>query len=186
MNASTNTRAGKISSPPATSEISRWSRTAYAVLLAAALLWTLGIFVAPALHASGNDAGALISRLFYAPVCHQQVERSFAVFSWPLSVCHRCSAIYVAFTLVLLAFPFLRRFPFFVSLPLSRLAIFILPMLLDYVLDVLGLWNNSGISRAISGSVAGAGLAIFVLPAWMEFWTARKRHHTADHKEVAE
>ncbi len=163
----------------------RWSTTAYVLLLAAALSWNAGFFAAPLLHGAGYDEVAIFGRLFYAPVCHQDAARSFALFGWPLSVCHRCSAIYLSFTAVLLMYPFLRRRPFFVSLPLSRLAIFILPMLLDYVLDVFGLWNNSALSRAVSGSIAGAGLALFTVPAWMEVWTLRKRHHDEDHKEVA-
>lgn len=59
-------------------------------------------------------------------------------------------------------------------------------MLLDYVLDVLGMWNNGAISRSVSGSIAGAGLALFTIPAWMEAWTARKRHHDEEYTEVAE
>jgi uncharacterized membrane protein len=162
----------------------RWSRAGYLTLLAASLLWTGGFFAAPLLHGSGHDDIAIFSRLFYAPVCHQDAARSFMLLDWPLSVCHRCSSIYLAFTVVLLAYPLLRRRHFFVSLPLSRLAIFMLPMLLDYVLDVLGVWNNGALSRALSGSIAGAGLAVFTIPAWMEAWTARRHHHDEDHREV--
>lgn len=164
----------------------RWSRPAYLIFLAAALLWTGGFFLAPLLHAGGHDEIAIFGRLFYAPVCHQDAARSFYLEGWPLSVCHRCSSIYIAFTAVLAAYPWLRRFTFFVSLPLSRLAIFIVPMLLDYMLDVAGVWTNGALSRSISGAVAGAGLAVFTVPAWMELWTARSRHHHDDHREVAE
>ena len=163
----------------------RWSATGYLILLAAALLWNIGFFAAPLLHGAGHDEIAIFGRMIYAPVCHQDAARSFALFGWPLSVCHRCSAIYLSFTAMLLLFPLLRHRPFFVSLPLSRLAIFILPMLLDYVLDVFGLWSNSALSRAVSGSLAGTGLAVFTIPAWMEVWTLRKRHHDVDHEEVA-
>lgn len=95
-----------------------------------------------------------------------------------MSVCQRCSSIYAAFTLTVLFFPLLRYTRFFHSLALPRLAIFILPMLLDYLLDVAGAWNNSPVSRAISGGIAGAGLACFVVPAWMELWTSRKRRYS--------
>jgi uncharacterized membrane protein len=162
----------------------RWSAGGYLLLLLAALLWSGGFFTAPLLHAAGHDELAIFSRMFYAPVCHQEAARSYALFDWPLSVCHRCSAIYLSFTAVLLFYPALRRFSFFHSLPLSRLAIFILPMVLDYVLDVLGLWSNGAMSRTISGIVAGSGLAVFTIPAWMEVWTQRKRHHNSDHREV--
>ena len=148
-----------------------WSRAGYIVLLGIALLWTVGIAAAPLLHQGGCGREAVFARWFFSPICHQDVARSFALFDWPLSVCQRCSAIYSAFTLTVLAFPWLRRLRFFHTLALPRLAIFILPMLLDYMLDVAGVWNNSPVSRAVSGSIAGAGLACFVVPAWMELWT---------------
>ena len=153
----------------------RWSWSGYAVLTVLAVLWTAGLFAAPAAHAGGHDETAILTRFFYAPICHQDTARSFWIWHWPLSVCHRCSGIYVSFTFMLLLFPALRRNRLFVSFSLPRLAIFIFPLLLDYVLDVLGVWQNSPSSRAISGMAAGAGLALFTVPAWMEFWTAWRK-----------
>ncbi len=153
----------------------RWSWSGYAVLTVLALLWTGGLFVAPVSHAAGHDETAVLTRLFYAPICHQDTARSFWLWNWPLSVCHRCSGIYAAFTVTLLLLPLMRRTRLFDSFSLPRLAIFILPLLLDYMLDVLGVWQNSPSSRAISGIAAGAGLALFTLPAWMEFWTAWRK-----------
>lgn len=141
------------------------------------------MFLAPVMHAAGNDGAALLSRLFYAPVCHQDTARSFFLFGWPLSVCHRCSSIYVSFTAVVLLFPLLRRARVFRSLALSGLAIFIVPMILDYALDVLGVWHNSPLSRGISGMIAGAGLAVFTVPAWMELWPAGDRRIATTHTE---
>jgi hypothetical protein len=57
-------------------------------------------------------------------------------------------------------------------------------MVLDYALDVLGVWSNGAMSRTISGAIAGSGLAVFTVPAWMELWTQRKRHPKSDHREV--
>ncbi|MBE0642967.1 MAG: DUF2085 domain-containing protein [Bacteroidetes bacterium] len=164
----------------------RWSWSGYVVLTTLAALWTAGLFAASAAHAGGYDEAAILTRLFYAPVCHQDIARSFSLWNWPLSVCHRCSGIYLSFTLTLFAFPMLRRWRLFDSFSLPRLAIFILPLLLDYVLDVLGVWQNSPSSRAISGLVAGAGLALFTLPAWMEFWTAWRDRSILQSGEVCE
>jgi len=163
----------------------RWSSRGYAVLLFLSLLWIAGFFLPSFLHVFGRTDAALISRLVYSPVCHQDAARSFTLFDWPLSVCHRCAAIYLSFAAVLLLFPLLRRSRLFDSLALSRLAIFIVPMILDYVLDVFGIWHNSAVSRSISGIIAGAGLALFTVPAWMELWTLRGRSISHTHTEAA-
>ncbi len=161
----------------------RWSSRGYAVLLTVSLAWTAGLFLAPLFHHLGNDTAAILGRVFYAPICHQDEARSFVLFGWPLSVCHRCSAIYLSFTAVVLLFPLIRRARIFHSLALPGLAIFIVPMILDYVFDVLGVWNNSALSRGMSGMIAGAGLAVFIVPAWMELWTAKRRRISHMHTE---
>ncbi|MBN1447986.1 MAG: DUF2085 domain-containing protein [Bacteroidetes bacterium] len=163
----------------------RWSLRGYAVLLFLALAWIAGFLLPSFLHAVGHTDIALIGRLIYSPVCHQDAGRSFMLFDWPLSVCHRCTSIYLSFTAVLLLYPVLKRIRFFHSLALSRLAIFIVPMILDYVFDVLGVWHNSALSRSISGVIAGAGLAVFTVPAWMELWAARDRSISHTHTEAA-
>ncbi len=161
----------------------RWSWSGYAVLTALAAMWTAGTFAPPLAHWLGGDETAILARLFFSPVCHQDTARSFMLGEWPMGVCHRCTGIYLSFTLMLFVFPLLRRWRLFDSLSVPRLAIFTLPLLLDYVLDVLGFWRNSPASRSVSGIVAGAGLALFTLPAWLEFWTAwRGRNHPITHQ----
>lgn len=161
----------------------RWSSRGYAVLLILSLGWTGGIFLSPFLHHLGNDTAAIFGRIFHAPICHQDEARSFFLFGWPLSVCHRCSAIYGGFTVVVLLFPLIRHARIFHSLALPGLTIFIVPMLLDYVLDVFGVWSNSALTRGISGMMAGAGLAVFIVPAWMELWPAKRRRISHTHTE---
>lgn len=158
----------------------RWSWSAYALLTSLAVLWSAGIFSASIAHLGGWDGLAFASRLFYSPICHQDTARSFMLGGWPLNTCHRCSGIYLSFTAMLLILPLFRRRLMRHSISARRLAIFVLPLLLDYALDVLGVWRNSALSRLLSGAAAGAGLALVILPAWMEVWTARRRrgiHH---------
>ena len=148
-----------------------WSRSGYATLLLMSLLWVAGILASPLLfHVQKPVAGTGI-RMLYSPVCHQDVQRTHHVFHWPMAVCHRCSGVYFSFTLVVLFFPLLKRWRFLASFSVRRSAIFILPMFLDYMLDVAGVWVNSPISRTVSGSIAGIGLAFFTIPAWMEAWS---------------
>jgi len=135
------------------------------VLTVASLLWTAGTMAAPFLAASGHPLAALAAKWIYAPFCHQQLSRSLSLFGFPVSVCHRCLAIYVSFTLVLLLSGMLVRGRGF-----SRLALlcFLLPMLSDFLFDVAGLWTNTPVTRMASGVVAGIGLAYFLVPAMRE------------------
>jgi uncharacterized membrane protein len=163
----------------------QWSYLAYALLTIPALLWTFGLFAAPMTHACGRDDVALLSRLLYSPVCHQDVSRSFHVDAWPMNVCHRCTGIYLAFTGVLLLFPLLRRLRVFRAFSFPMLLLFLLPMLLDYMLDVAGIWQNSAFSRVSSGILIGGGLALFTVPAWMELWTSRRNRSFKESREVS-
>jgi uncharacterized membrane protein len=146
------------------------SRSGYRVLLLAAVIWTAGTAAAPLLHHSDAQVSALAARLFYAPVCHQDAARSFHFFGYPLSVCNRCGGIYFMFTLTVALFPFFQKRFRAASFSPLRGAIFIVPMLLDYMLDVAGVWTNDALTRAITGGIGGAGLALLVVPAWTEAW----------------
>ncbi|MCZ7556721.1 MAG: DUF2085 domain-containing protein [Bacteroidia bacterium] len=145
-------------------------RNGYGVLLVASLLWTVGTVAAPILHHHHADTSALAARLFYAPVCHQDAPRSQHLFGYPISVCHRCGGIYLAFTLTVALFPFFRGRFRAASFSPVRGAIFIVPMFLDYMLDVAGVWTNDALTRTVTGFIGGSGLALFVVPAWTEAW----------------
>ncbi|MBR9977082.1 MAG: DUF2085 domain-containing protein [Bacteroidetes bacterium] len=163
----------------------RWSWLAYLLLTIPALLWITGLFLAPVTHACGRDDVAILSRLFFSPVCHQDVARTFHPFAWPMNVCHRCSGIYLAFTGILLLFPFLRQTRMFRSFSFPMLLLLLVPLLLDYILDVLGIWVNSPFSRVASGVLVGGGLALFIVPAWMEMWTSWRNPSPNESREVS-
>lgn len=59
-----------------------------------ALAFTAGTFLAPLLIGADGPWGGLL-RLAYAPVCHQQPERSLAVGDGYQAVCARCSGLYL-------------------------------------------------------------------------------------------
>ncbi|MBL0176168.1 MAG: DUF2085 domain-containing protein [Ignavibacteria bacterium] len=134
-------------------------------LAAAAVLWTGGTLAAPLFAATGHPLAAAASRLLYAPLCHQDAARSFAILGVPLSVCHRCEAVYIAFTVTVLA-SFLPARARALSLPM--LTLLLLPMLLDVAFDMLGLRTNTDVTRVATGALAGIGLALFIVPAARE------------------
>jgi uncharacterized membrane protein len=151
-----------VSPPPALSALTP-------MLAIGSLLWTGGVFLSPLLLTHGHETAGVLARVFYGPVCHQVVARSFSCWGAPLAVCQRCVSIYATFTLTVMVWMARaytgrgwRRFS------LSAAVVFLLPMLMDYVCDVLGIWHNSPISRAVSGAAAGTGLGLLLAPAWNE------------------
>jgi uncharacterized membrane protein len=127
-----------------------------------ALVFLAGIFVVPAIEARGVP-GANLPRLLYAPLCHQNPSRSLTLDAHPLTVCSRCTGLYLggaAGLLVALAYVFGRRKaprPFW-------LAVAIAPTIVDAVLPRFGLPALSNVPRLLlavpAGLLAGVFLAI--------------------------
>lgn len=116
--------------------------------------------IAPAyLAAHGELLWSALARRGFAAVCHQIPTRSFYLWGYPLAVCARCSGIYSGMLLGLVVYPVVRALAR-VDLPPRRYLIAALvPMGIDFLLD------NNHLSRFITGAVAGAGLAFYLLPA---------------------
>jgi len=133
-------------------------------------LWCAGIVAAPVLHADhgfgGNVSTALYS--FFARVCHQIDQRSFHLEGEKLAVCARCSSLYLAFWLSLLAYPLtvgLRR----QGAPARHwLLLAVVPMLVDVSLNLFGVHGSTLLTRAVSGAILGAVLPPYVVPALLD------------------
>jgi uncharacterized membrane protein len=97
--------------------------------------------------------------LFFAPVCHQDPGRSFHLAGHALAVCHRCSGIYLGLFLGSL-FPFSGHIELLSG---ARRRILVLaacsPLILDFALPYLGIWENTPWSRLSTGLIFGSVLA---------------------------
>jgi uncharacterized membrane protein len=63
-----------------------------------AMLWTAGIVVVPFIERSGGETAATtagLARFAYSPVCHQIPQRSLVLGGQPLTVCARCTGLYL-------------------------------------------------------------------------------------------
>ena len=135
-------------------------------------LMVLGVVVAAPLAA---HQGSPLAGWLYLPfhsVCHQMGERSFHLMGHALAVCHRCTGLYVGFTIGLMVLPFLgaaRRFFFSHPRILLLLAV---PMALDVFL-----WQNVPASRVATGFVAAFPFGIF---AWAAGTQLTQRHRTLE------
>jgi uncharacterized membrane protein len=146
------------------------------VLAGGALFWSAGIFVPAVLHSLGlGGPMAVLARLVYAPLCHQLPSRSFAIDGVPLSVCARCTAIYLTFAAVAVVFVFSSRLRGFHAFRVAPLVACLLPMLLDVACDALGVRTSDVWSRIATGSCAGTGLGLFVVSGWLEAWREFRR-----------
>jgi uncharacterized membrane protein len=127
------------------------------------VLWL--VVLAPWLRSRGLFLWAQAVYQLFGAACHQIPERSFHFRGFPLAVCARCVGMYVGAAAGLLAYPLLRR-------PLARtdapprawLLLAALPTSLDFLLGVLGFWENTHASRFSTALLLGAASAFFIMP----------------------
>lgn len=151
-----------------------WAATA----LAAAVGLGLAV-LAPWLAARGSGTAARTVYALFSPVCHQLPGRCFALFGRPMAVCGRCLGIYAGFAAGALVYPFVRGFrP--AALPSARVfALAILPMAVDGLAGVTGLWRSPIGVRAATGLVWGALLPYYFVPGVADALAARRRRQAA-------
>ena len=143
------------------------NKRTYAILISLVALWCGGIVLAPILRSTFPGASSFLYSL-YAPICHQIDARSFHVFDEKLGVCIRCSSIYLGFFLSLLAYPLFQRLSS-PSIPMRRwIAIAVVPMAIDVLLNVTGVYHSTALTRTISGALFGAILPFYIVPPLME------------------
>ncbi|MEI7907848.1 MAG: DUF2085 domain-containing protein [Bacteroidota bacterium] len=129
------------------------------ILIIFVVVWCLGLIAAPLLY--DQTLSKIIYR-FYSVVCHQFDSRSFHIYGKPFAVCIRCTSIYAGF---LLALCFVRLIPELRSKKFNTwllLSVFSIPMLIDGSLSMLSIINYSMLSRIITGSLFGIGMALLM------------------------
>jgi uncharacterized membrane protein len=108
----------------------------------------------PWLMSNLPELGTAIA-LFFSQLCHQDSNRSFALAGVPLPVCARCLALYLGGFVGIAACPLLRFIPTS-RRRITRLLVIALGLLvLDAGLDMAGLWNNTPVTRSLTGALFG-------------------------------
>jgi len=136
----------------------------YAALMALSVLWMALILVAPWLVAERHFMASTIIYQGFSAVCHQIPERSFYFHGYPMGVCSRCASIYAGFVIGLLLYPFLRDLREDAFPPRWILIFAAIPTVIDFTGGALGLFANTFLSRALTGSLFGAVAAFYVTP----------------------
>jgi uncharacterized membrane protein len=149
--------------------------TVFAATVAGTALWLGAIILAPWLAGRGADGAARFLYAVFAPTCHQIPERCFALGGHPLAVCGRCLGVYAGFAAGLASYPFIRGFS---RLALPRPKVFIasiLPLAVDGVAGVLGLWRSPIEVRFLTGLAWGTVLPFYFVTGVADLVLTRGR-----------
>ena len=129
-----------------------------------ALLLVAMILAAPLALANGQAIFGLIIYQAFSYVCHQIPERSLFIAGHPLAVCSRCAGIYVGFATAILLYPLIKSLRDVETPQRKWLLIGALPLALDFILGLLGIWQNTDLSRFATGTLLGAVAVFYVMP----------------------
>jgi len=144
-----------------------WSIT---VLLSGTIL--AGIFLAPWRQARWPAISGFIYAL-YSPLCHQQPLRSYFLAGQQLAVCSRCSGIYAGFFLSTLLYPLWRKkLKIWAEARPALIIILAMPLGLDFLLNLLSLWDSPLVIKTITGLVWSSCLPFFWFKALQELGPA--------------
>jgi uncharacterized membrane protein len=140
---------------------------AWGVAAAIVFLWVGAIVLAPVAFDYGWGIGSTIYS-FFSYICHQMPGRSLHLDGHPLAVCTRCSGVYFGLLAGLLVYPLWRRIDNVEPLPRIWLFLSLVPMGIDFSLKFLGIWDNTHLSRFLTGIILGAACATYIVPAVVE------------------
>lgn len=138
-------------------------------LVAALCLIILGMITgAPLALAHGHNSSALVIYGAFSHLCHQIPDRSFFIAGHQFAVCARCTGLYAGFTVATLCYPLLR--------PLRRtdtpqrkwLFMAAAPLVVDFALGYFGVWENTHLSRFVTGALLGSVAVSYVMPGFID------------------
>ena len=145
-------------------QTSRRSVIVWAATAALTLLFVSLIVIAPVALAHGHDSMALVIYNSFSKFCHQIPERSFYLDGHPFAVCARCTGIYFGFAAGVLCYPLVRSLKRGEAPARQWLVIALVPTAFDFALDFFGVWQNTHLSRSLTGALLGAVTAFYVVP----------------------
>jgi uncharacterized membrane protein len=140
----------------------------WGVGLTIAGLWLALILAAPIAKANGLVGVSSPLYTFFGYLCHQLDGRSFHVEGEKFAVCSRCFGVYAGIVIAFIAYPFWRRIESIEPLPKFWLFAACIPAAIDWSLTVFGIWENTYLSRAVTGGLLGFACGTFIVPSIVE------------------
>lgn len=139
------------------------------------LLFVSLIIIAPLAQATHHNRLALTIYQSFSLMCHQIPERSFFIAGHKFAVCARCTGLYFGFAAILLAYPLFRSLRSTSAPPRKWLFIAAFPLLIDFSLTFVGLWENTHTTRLVTGLLLGGVTVLYVMPGLSELSLRRKQ-----------
>ena len=136
--------------------------------LAAVFIWVFAIVAAPIAKANGILALSAPLYHFFGFICHQISERSFHVEDEKFAVCSRCFGVYFGLLFGFVIYPLWRNIDEIEPLARFWLFLSLIPITVDWSLTIFGIWENTHLTRFITGLILGAACATFIVPALVE------------------
>lgn len=153
--------------------VAQMRRQAFLVWSVAALLigfWVFIILLAPLAEANNLRSISFPLYKFFGFLCHQIPARSFHFYEHSFAVCSRCFGVYFGLFVGFIVYPFFRRLEEIE--PLSRVWLFLamIPVGVDWLLGFFEIWENTHLSRFLTGAILGLACAVFIIPALVEIF----------------
>ena len=146
------------------------------------LLIALGLFAlviaAPWLAAHEHPLLAALIYQAFSPLCHQTPSRSFVLEGAPFAVCARCTGVYLGLAIGIMSYPVWRRIETQTMPSRVWLLIGLAPLALDGASGAIGIFSSPPGVRALTGVLAGAVLASFMLPGFVSILMSKQLQAT--------
>ena len=147
----------------------------WTISLLVVFVWVFAILLAPIAKANNFENISAPIYTFFSIICHQIDSRSFHVENHQFAVCSRCFGVYFGLFFGFLIYPLIRKVDEIEPLPRFWLFLAMIPIGIDWSLGVFGIWENTHLSRFITGMILGAACAIFIVPALVEIFRYLKK-----------
>jgi len=155
------------------------------VLFCLSAVWLTLIIAPPLLKQAGLASAAADLYYPFGFICHQISERSFHIHDDKLAVCARCFGVYLGVLLGFLFYPFFRSLNDIRPMPKVWLFLACIPVAVDWGLTFFGIWENTHLSRFLTGAILGGACAVYILPALVEITYFIKRRKKKTPAEFA-
>jgi len=130
--------------------------------------WNSLILLAPIARADGFTNLSSTLYTFFGFICHQIPARSFYIDGEPFGVCSRCFGVYFGLVFGYLIYPFWRQIDEVEPIPRVWLFLSLVPIGVDWSLTFVGIWENTFLSRFVTGLILGVACATYIVPATVE------------------
>ena len=129
----------------------------------------VGLIVAAPL-AKGDGYPVLAAAIYkgFSYLCHQIPERSFHLAGNKFGVCSRCTGLYSGFALAALVYPLTRSLKRTDTPRIVWLCLAALPLAIDFSLGYFSLWQNTHLSRFVTGALLGSVAVFYIVPGLIE------------------